>query len=257
MNPEHLIDLTPAAGFGNRLRAIISGICAAEDYNRILHVLWRQEVGVCRGELLNFFMKGSFPSFVQIESVQPGSPESPNQIACNSADEWSTVKEKMNSSILPVSIKSHGQFHQSDPVRWKRYLQALQPNPMYKAVIEQLFINKSVVGVHIRRTDHIISIQNSPTAAFVTAMRAYPPTTFFFVASDSETERKTMETIFPGRILIAASILDRMTVNGGVSSFLDFLGLSMCSEILGSASSSFSEMAAAYGGKTLKVITKR
>ena len=254
---EHFIDLTPGAGFGNRLRAIISGICAAEDCNRILHVLWRQEVGICRGELLNFFMKDSLPPFVQIESIIPSSPEQPNQIACNSPDEWVAIQEKINSSILPVAIKSHGQFHQSDPARWKQHLQALQPNPMYKAIIDYLFRDKSVVGVHIRRTDHIISIQNSPTSHFVAAMRAYPPTTFFFVASDSETERKTMQTIFPGQILIIASILDRMTMNGGVNSFLDFLGLSMCSEILGSDSSSFSEMAAAYGDKPLKIITKR
>jgi hypothetical protein len=254
--PEHFIDLTPSAGFGNRLRALISGICAAEDCNRILHVLWRQEVGVYRGELTIIFSEQSFPSFVRIESIAPGSEEDPNQTLCNSPDDWSAVLQTINSSILPVSIKSYGQFYQSDPLRWMHHLQSLQPNPIFKAFIDNLFSNRSVVGVHIRRTDNIISIQNSPTSAFVAAMRAYPRTTFFFVASDDDSERKTMQAIFPGRILIAASIIDRLTVNGGVNSFLDFLGLSMCSEILGSASSSFSEMAAAYGGISLKVINK-
>ena len=254
--PEHFIDLTPSAGFGNRLRALISGICAAEDCNRILHVLWRQEVGVYRGELTIVFTEQSFPSFVRIESIAPDSPEDPNQTLCNSPDDWSALLQTINSSILPVSIKSYGQFYQSDPVRWTRHLQSLQPNPIFKAFIDNLFSSRPVVGVHIRRTDHIISIQNSPTSAFVAAMRAYPRTTLFFVASDDDSERKTMQAIFPGRILVAASIIDRFTVNGGVNSFLDFLGLSMCSEILGSASSSFSEMAAAYGGIPLKVVSK-
>jgi hypothetical protein len=87
-------------------------------------------------------------------------------------------------------------------------------------------------------------------------MAAYPLTTLFFVASDDDSERKTMQARFPGRILVAASIIDRFTFNGGVNSFLDFLGLSKCSEILGSASSSFSEMAAAYGGIPLKIVSK-
>ena len=254
--PEHYIHLTPSAGFGNRLRALISGICAAEDCNRILHVLWRQEVGVYRGELTTLFTEQSLPPFVRVESITPGSEEDPDLITCNSPDDWSAVLQTINSSILPVAIKSYGQFYQSDPVRWTRHLQSLRPNPIFKAFIDNLFSNRSVVGVHIRRTDHTISIQNSPTPAFVAAMRAYPSTTLFFVASDDDSERKTMQAIFPGRILVAASIIDRFTFNGGVNSFLDFLGLSMTSEILGSASSSFSEMAAAYGGIPLKIVSK-
>jgi hypothetical protein len=110
------------------------------------------------------------------------------------------------------------------------------------------------MGIHIRRTDHLAAIQKSPTEAFIKAMREYPPETRFFVATDSEAERNALKVVFGQRILTIATVLNRETFVGGVDAFLDFLGLSLCSEILGSAESSFSQMAAAYGGCPLKVI---
>lgn len=251
---EHILQLRPCAGFGNRLRALVSGMCAAQDAERYLQVRWCQEVGICRGDLLTFFTPTSFPKFVMIENVVPGTA-SIDEIPCNSPADWDHAFQQCNSTISPVSIASHAHFHQTDPERWTNHLRTLQPNPRLKAQILNLFQNSTtVVGVHVRRTDNHMSIKNSPTAAFIDAMDAYPQTTMFFVASDDDRERIAMQARFPGRILTAARFLERTTTNGGVDAFLDFLGLSMCSEILGSHYSSFNEMAAAYGGIQLKVI---
>jgi len=124
-------------------------------------------------------------------------------------------------------------------------------------MFEDLFAKLSgpIVGVHIRRGDNNASIKESPSELFWEAMTAYPEATMFYVATDSMEEREEAVRRFPGRILTgSATILSRNDPFGCREAMLDFYCLSRCSEILGSYYSSFSEMAAAYGGVPLRVM---
>jgi hypothetical protein len=56
------------------------------------------------------------------------------------------------------------------------------------------------------------------------------------------------------RVITLAKTLDRFTEQGGIDAFLDFLALSQCQEIWGSVYSSFSRLAAEYGGCPLTLI---
>ena len=118
------------------------------------------------------------------------------------------------------------------------------------------YVKRGDVGVHIRRTDNKVSCEKSPTAAFIAAMSTYPNDTVFFIATDDNREWEILSKIFPAERLIRATTnSSRDTSDGMRAAFIDFLCLAGCDEILGSAGSSFSEMAAAYGDKPLHMVT--
>jgi hypothetical protein len=173
-----------------------------------------------------------------------------------SEDDWNFVYERAGPS-RPIRIKSHGQFYRSDQDRFLAYLRALRPAEYIQCISDDIFLNlsKTVVGVHIRRGDNRASIKESPSELFWETMTAYDQSVVFYLATDSMTEREEAELQFPGRILTGSgTILSRNDPFGCREGMLDFYCLSRCSEILGSYYSSFSEMAAAYGGVPLRVI---
>ena len=106
------------------------------------------------------------------------------------------------------------------------------------------------VGVHIRRTDHEICIHNSPTEAFVDAMKKESQDTIFYVASDDIRERQKLEEIFgQSRIIYNNNAeLSRGTEKGMEDAAIDLYALSGMSKILGSDTSSFTEVAGMITG---------
>ena len=85
-------------------------------------------------------------------------------------------------------------------------------------------------------------------------MAAYPVTTFFFLATDSEFEKTKLRDAFGSRILTFDVPLNRGTLVGMRAAFTDWLALSKCTEILGSYMSRFSETAAEFGAVPLRVL---
>jgi len=244
------IYLRVCAGFANRLRATVSGICAAEEAGRPIQISWTYEPTFA-GRFTDFFdlEASALPPWVtfdqRLDSSQP-------EYICHTMGDWEQQLSRPGAE--PVYLKSYAQFYRG--ARFEHWLHALKPHTKYLERITKLFgeLAAPPVGVHIRRTDHWKTIKESPTEAFVCAMDEYPPGTVFFLASDSEEERIVLRQKYPGRILIGAGILGRRDTAATTEGFVDFLGLSMCSEILGSSGSSFSEMAAAFGGRPLRVI---
>jgi hypothetical protein len=87
-------------------------------------------------------------------------------------------------------------------------------------------------------------------------MHTYPKDTVFFIATDDNREWDTLSRVFPvERLIRATTNSSRDTSEGVRGAFIDFLCLAACAEILGSAGSSFSEMAAAYGDRPLCIVT--
>jgi hypothetical protein len=164
--------------------------------------------------------------------------------------QWDAVKHTKTVTYL----KAGSRFHTTTDVKFAYWLKSLKPVAAITAAVAALDLS-GVVGVHLRRTDNTVAIQSSPNSAFITAMQAHPAGTRFFVASDSEADRAALEAAFPGRILTVAKNLTRNSKEGLQDALKDFVALSKCSEILGSKGSSFSEMAALYGGVALTVVS--
>lgn len=230
------MQLQVCAGLANRLRATVSGLCAAEDLSENLILSWPLEFsfGAAWDDL-----------FYPINATIIRSPLDSPKMCLNKAD-WSSQQP-------PIKIKSYGQFHRTDQPRWLGHLRSLRPKEVYLQRVRALFGETRPVGVHIRRTDNVHSILNSPTESFIKEMLKLPEAVFF-IATDDKKELELISREFPGRILSQSTHLNRHTLEGIQDAFVDFLALSQCSQILGSAASSFSEIAAAYGDIPMHVI---
>jgi hypothetical protein len=238
------IYLQVCAGLANRLRSTVSGICGAEDLSRNIVISWPPE------EAFGGTWDELFEPIEHPWVTTAITNYSERLHMCLSPKDWDT--EKTRPTII---IKSYGHFHQSDEERWLRYFRGLRPKAEVVAKLDKLFDGKTAVGIHIRRTDNTHSIKGSPTSAFFDVMDTYPPGTLFYVATDDIKERYAVLNRYPGRLLPRATLsLERHTLEGVEGAVLDFFALSRCTEILGSAASSFSELAGLYSGIPVRTI---
>lgn len=106
------------------------------------------------------------------------------------------------------------------------------------------------VGVHIRRTDNINSIRESPTELFIQRMKKEIESESdvrFYVASDSTEEKKKLTSIFGDRIITDWKPTSRSTPEGIEDALVELYSLSRTQKIFGSHRSSYSETAAEIG----------
>jgi hypothetical protein len=235
------IFLQVCAGLANRLRATVSGIRAAEELGCSITISWPKEA-VFGATWADLFESDLAPWIRFIEEPIQGAR------MCLTTEDFTKLtsdgKLKKDGDIV---IKSYGCFQPMDK-KWLTWLRRLRPLPKFVGAF-----SPRAVGVHIRRTDNATSCLSSPTPAFHAAMNAFPPTTHFFLATDDPVERKALMDSYPGRIIVYPTTCYHRDLKEGIEQgFREFLALAACSEILGSVGSSFSEMAAAYGGLPLR-----
>lgn len=226
------IYLQVCAGLANRLRATVSGLCAAEELGREIIISWPTEYAF--GATWNdLFEPQAWVATITASNLR----------MCLSPQDWETEKERKT-----IRIKSYGAF--TRPASWLGHLRSLRPLKVFQDRVTELFGGVTPIGVHIRRTDNLKAILASPTSAFVEAMDKMKGP--FYVATDDEKEYEAMAARYP--IIRREAFLERHSVRGIQDALVDFIALSRCSLILGSAASSFSEIAAAYGDTPLRII---
>ena len=236
-------------GLGNRLKALVSGMCAADEVGKEVRVIWsvRADCGAKFADLFDT-VTAPLPVWTHIHNeLSVGY----TQHACDTQAQWNAVK----STKTVTYLKSGSRFHTTADAKFAYWLKSLKPVAAITTAVATLGDLSATVGVHLRRTDNTVAIQSSPNSAFIATMQARPAGTKFFVASDSAADRAALEAAFPGRIVTVAKNLTRNSKEGLQDALKDFVALSKCSEVLGSKGSSFSEMAALYGGVALTVVT--
>jgi hypothetical protein len=82
-------------------------------------------------------------------------------------------------------------------------------------------------------------------------MSREPSETRFYLATDCENTKRKILELFKDRVITSEIILKRTSVDGVKGAIIDFVNLANCSKIIGTRYSSFSEMAALYGGVDL------
>lgn len=235
------IHLQVCAGLANRLRALVSGICFAEDLKRPLVLHWPPIEPSCCARFEALFDPSSLPPFV---TVVPEYPENQRLRQCLSQDDLDKLKEKEGQNGV-YNLKSYGWFHHSDPERWLKHLRALKPSQHIDDRLSKLSFDHTL-GVHIRRGDNEKSIQGSPLSIFLDLL-AVNPSPKFLVATDDADVRAIFQKHFPQKCVFAANVLARNTEEGMIEGAIDFFALARCEKILGSVYSSFSDIAALYG----------
>ena len=228
MSANDTIYLAVRAGFANRLRALISGICLAEDLETNLVVIWDKEPSC--GIRANIFEKGSFPSFVTFQNIPTTG--------------FKYIEHLTDINPNDTQFVSYAEFHRSDPIRWTTHLR----NVKFK--VKSPICN--AIGVHIRRTDNAASIRLSPLEYFIESMKKQKESEAnFYLSTDCEKTKAIMLDIFKSRIITNNFCLYRDTEEGMINAIYDFVSLSQCTQIIGSTASSFSELAARYGNVEL------
>jgi hypothetical protein len=238
------LHLQVCGGFGNRLRALISGICWAEDLGRTLHVWWWSLDRACPCAFDKLLEVSSLPSWVTIHS---GYLE--QAVECLQSDEF--VK-----AGYPTHIKSYGHFHSSDPERWLKYLRFLKPVASIAERVAQI-PRQNAVGIHIRRGDNLKAAEESPLYRYIDEIWThYRNASPFVIATDCPQAQYVLLCLLQDKCLFPARNMCRFSEQGIYEAVVDFFSLARCPVILGSAHSSFSDMAAAYGSSELKIIRK-
>jgi hypothetical protein len=241
-----ILQLEVRSGLCNRLRALVSGICLAEDLNCNLIVHWPSKPESA-ARFFDLFENSSLPGRVKI--IDKGIPF--EKIKCNTKEE---AKYAFLNN-LPISSNQH--FYRTDTERFDRHIRNLQPVENIKIrVIKNL---RSLppdlipIGVHIRRTDHKKSIEESPFGGFVEEMFKISKG-YFYLATDDALVAAELMRIFPGRIHCHENLRNRNTTEGVQEALVSLYTLAACSFILGCKGSSFSRGAAQIGQKKLQLI---
>ena len=167
--------------------------------------------------------------------------------------------KKVISDDADICIKANGNFIDMD--EYKDIVHMIKPSKKIEKIVEEImspYGGKKVCGVHIRRTDNKVSIDNSPLEMFREKMRLEVidnPDTAFYLASDDEEVIKDFSLEFnliPHKHL--SDKISRSSSNGMIDAYVDMLCLSRCDLIYGSYGSSFSDLASLIGSVSLEVI---
>ena len=123
---------------------------------------------------------------------------------------------------------------------------------------KKIVTDSRIIGVHVRRTDHIVAIENSTTDKFFGVMDKElleDNSARFFLATDSPIEEQLFIDRFGDHIIVQEHKTwgrnDTVSVQSGI---IDMLCLSLCTKIYGSQGSVFSEFASKYGNKELSIV---
>lgn len=101
-----------------------------------------------------------------------------------------------------------------------------------------------VIGLHIRRTDNVAAIANSPITHFYKVIEkelADNPSTRFYVASDDRSVKEDLKRRYGNETIISPEFcLKRYSLQGMKDAVVDLYCLGRTSKIYGSAASTYS-----------------
>ncbi len=121
-------------------------------------------------------------------------------------------------------------------------------------------LGENVIGIHIRRTDHIVAIEKSPVDRFVSVIEkelAEDENCKVFLATDDhKTENEIVIRFGKDRIQTLPNKDFSTQKRGMMDAVADMLVLSKCRKIYGSYATQFSGFAAEYGNIPLEVVKK-
>lgn len=263
------ITLVPVGGLANRMKAIDAAYHLAKSCQSQLRVIWFKDQGLnCRFDQL--FQHTTDP-IITIQEARP----------CDLLLKDRPRKKNFFLPWLPEHLKYDACIYERqatqlfynhfDYAAWakgrKVYLAScvyFYPQPddklfkLFKPIasLQQQIdacckhFNEHTIGIHIRRTDNIASITQSPTELFIKQMNQIiekQPDTTFYLATDSEEEKRTLRQAFGERISMSGHAAERNSLQGMQDALVELYTLSRTSRIIGSMQSSYSETAAQIG----------
>ncbi len=269
--------LIPVGGLGNRINAICSAITYCVSRNKTLRIIWHKESG------LNCSYKDLFYINPMVKNVEIREPTFSdycfrsvyfpkwlsrfyNRLLFDKRIYWKEVIEVVVDhkktdfgdidKYKHIYMISFWRFWESKDM-WKYII----PNPEILEKVE-VVLNKiptqRIIGIHIRRTDNLYSIQDSPTELFIDKIKEeidiYKDDVSFYLASDSLEEKRNLKELFGDRIITDMKETSRNTKEGMIDAFVELNILAKTNKIYASAKSSFSELAHFLGENEWEIL---
>lgn len=273
-----MITLVPVGGLANRMKAIDAAIALAQSTSSKLHIIWYKDQGLnCRFDELfqpihvdgvtikeasfvdlwvydrprkkNFFIPRFFQSILYSDCIYEAEATKKMFDGFDFAT-WANQKS--------VYLASCVYFYQSND---KKLFDVFTPISSLQTDIENncALFTPHTIGIHIRRTDNITSIKESPTELFIEQIEKeleQCDSTNFYLASDSEEDKRVLRQRFGNRIITSPKAADRTSVRGMQDAMIEMFTLARTTKIIGSAQSSYSETAAQLSGIECLILKK-
>jgi len=273
-----MITLVPVGGLANRMKAIDSAIALAGEANTGLQIIWYKDQGLnCRFDELfqqihvdnirlkeaslidllvndrprkkNFYLPKPFHKVLFNDCIYEADATERFYRGFD-FKEWAKQKR--------VYLASCVYFFHSDN---KKLFDVFTPiAPLQEEICRRsASFNEHTIGIHIRRTDNISSIKESPTELFIEEIKREIEKckeANFYLASDSEEDKRILTATFGSRIMTSDKPADRNSVSGMQDALIEMYTLAQTTKILGSAKSSYSETAAQISGIDCVILKK-
>lgn len=277
LKKDNMIMIEPCAGLGNRMLAMVSAYELSRRLGKELMVVWKREVGcaICSEDLFEM----SVP-VIEISEMGWKNGALENLKSNGLKKKYRGMADRFFECDEIAEAKSAGGYEKvklmvaQEPVSYiKSYTNLceigaesfsfLKPGKEVLRRGNSVFsrISEKTVGVHIRRTDHVEAIKNSPLALFVEKMQAEAAgqDTDFYVTTDDASAIEELKQYFPAEKLIVyeEKVLDRDSKAGIQDALVDMLCLSKCRKILGSYQSTFSLIPSIMGKVELEYCVKQ
>jgi len=276
---DRCLVINPIGGLANRMRAIASGVSLANAIEADIRIVWakNRELNAYYEDIFEVpqCLKGKFvyPSLL-IYDLMYSMPRKRN---CYFS---SLTLKRYGRTLLGGTVCGNSLITGADAQNAvkcfmetgfeRRHCCYLQGGtdmfPYSAALYRGLFLPKTEileevhkitkllggerVGLHIRRTDNIESIRNSPDVLFtkkVESILAEKPSTKFYLATDCDATKESFLRMFGDCIICSPRSASRTTVAGIRDAVIELWVLSQTNRIIGSYYSSFSEAAALLG----------
>ncbi|MDH5719775.1 MAG: hypothetical protein OEZ13_04045 [Spirochaetia bacterium] len=268
-----MITIAPTGGLANRMRVIDSAIELNKKLNSKLIIKWHLNKELnCRFE--NLFIKphainqisnikeNIIITFIRkfINKFLPFLYRLKYDIIINQKKIDTFSKECLDNIFSNtqkhIFITTYSRFFPSD----NTYKEFHPVNVLKTRIINFNNKKKPIIGLHIRRTDHIKSINKSPTEGFIEIIKQKlkeNKKTKFFLSTDSKEEEILLLNIFPENIVVNKKrSLNRNKPEAIEDALVDLYCLSKCEKLYGSYWSSFTQTAADIGKIDFKVVVK-
>lgn len=271
--------LIPVGGLANRMKAIDAAIALTKDIQADLRIIWFKDWGLnCRFDELfepltlsgievkeaslsdlllydrprkkNFYLPRLFQKLLFDECIYENEA---TKLFYKQFDFRSWAENKL------TYIASCVYFYPQDE---RKLFSVFHPIASLQQKIDEVcsHFGNHTLGVHIRRTDNIASISQSPTELFIARMKEeilQHEETVFYLATDSEEDKKQLTEEFGERLLTSPHKADRGSVEGMQEALVELYIISRTKRILGSMQSSYSETAAQISGIECELLKKR
>lgn len=253
------ITLVPTAGLCNRMNAILCAIAVQREYNCKVEVYW-EKTRDCFADFTDLFKEPKIRNLdirkLEHFFLKPATKRNlylPKLLRIGSFDLDLNGNKTTYKEIAPfingkknIYITSFNRFclHEICTGVGSIFIPIDEIENRISSITEQY--GKYTIGIHIRRTDNIAAIQNNPIEKFVKAIEMElnkNSEVKFYVASDSESDKKYIIKRFGDRIITGNWDLTRNSVQGMKDATAELYCLGRTSKIIGCTKSTYSLMA--------------